>query len=93
MKFMTVVLLGGIIDNHFSEGVAWRAKEVLELVHIDVCGPMHTSFHSKNRYFTLFIVDYSRVTWVYFLKMKARRNNSQLAILHGENGVSERKIK
>ena len=29
----------------FSNGVAWRAKEKLELVHTDMCCPMNTLSH------------------------------------------------
>jgi hypothetical protein len=54
----------------FSKGVAWRAKKMLELVHTDVCGPIPTPSHSQNRYFILFIDDYSRMTWVYFMRQK-----------------------
>ncbi|KAL0341549.1 UNVERIFIED_CONTAM: Retrovirus-related Pol polyprotein from transposon RE1 [Sesamum calycinum] len=49
---------------------SWRAKAVLELIHTDVCGPMRTS-HEQNRYFILFIDDYSRMTWVYFMREKS----------------------
>ncbi|CAH9134446.1 unnamed protein product [Cuscuta epithymum] len=49
----------------------WRAKQILELVHTDVCGPMRTPSVSKNRYFILFIDDYSRMTWVYFFQEKS----------------------
>ncbi|KAL0359481.1 UNVERIFIED_CONTAM: Retrovirus-related Pol polyprotein from transposon TNT 1-94 [Sesamum angustifolium] len=49
---------------------SWRAKAVLELIHTDVCGPMRTPSHEQNRYFILFIDDYSRMTWVYFMREK-----------------------
>ncbi|KAL0430353.1 UNVERIFIED_CONTAM: Retrovirus-related Pol polyprotein from transposon TNT 1-94 [Sesamum radiatum] len=49
----------------------WRAKAVLELIHTDVCGPMRTPSHEQNRYFILFIDDYSRMTWVYFMREKS----------------------
>ena len=42
----------------------------MELIHTDVCGPMRTPSHGNNRYFILFIDDFSRMTWVYFLKEK-----------------------
>ena len=60
--------------NHrlpFPKGVAWRAKEPLELVHTDVCGPMSINSNGGNRYFILFIDDFTRMTWVYFLKQKS----------------------
>jgi transposase InsO family protein len=55
----------------FPKGVAWRAKRPLELVHTDVCGPMHTPSHLQNRYFILFIDDFTRMTWVYFMRQKS----------------------
>ncbi|KAL0323577.1 UNVERIFIED_CONTAM: Retrovirus-related Pol polyprotein from transposon TNT 1-94 [Sesamum angustifolium] len=55
----------------FPSGTSWRTKAVLELIHTDVCGPMRTPSHEQNRYFILFIDDYSRMTWVYFIREKS----------------------
>ncbi|KAL0343662.1 UNVERIFIED_CONTAM: Retrovirus-related Pol polyprotein from transposon TNT 1-94 [Sesamum angustifolium] len=55
----------------FPSGTSWRAKAVLELIHTDVCGPMRTPSHEQNRYFIIFIDDYSRMTWVYFMREKS----------------------
>ena len=49
-----------------------RAREPLELIHSDVCGPFNPPSFSKNRYFLLFIDDFSCKTWVYFLKEKSQ---------------------
>ncbi|KAM1496365.1 hypothetical protein ACFXTO_030979 [Malus domestica] len=60
--------------NHrepFPKESMWRAKEPLELIHSDVCGPMQTSSLSGNRYFITFIDDFSRMCWVYFLRNKS----------------------
>ena len=66
---------GCVLGKHhrlsFPKGVAWRAKKQLELVHTDVCGPMQTPSHAQNRYFILFIDDYTRMTWVYFMRQKS----------------------
>jgi len=43
---------------------------MLDLVHIDVCGPMQPPSHSQNSYFILFIDHYSHATWVYFMKQR-----------------------
>ncbi|RZB68411.1 Retrovirus-related Pol polyprotein from transposon TNT 1-94 [Glycine soja] len=64
-------LLGKQHRFPFSTSGAWRAKDLLELIHTDVCGPMRTPSHGNNRYFILFIDDFSRMTWVYFLKEKS----------------------
>ena len=45
-----------------------RAKKSFELIHANVCGPISLG---KNNYFLLFNDDFSRKTWVYFLKQKS----------------------
>jgi hypothetical protein len=47
-----------------------RSKGALDLIHSDVCGPMSVESVSGSKYFVLFIDDYSRKTWIYFLKTK-----------------------
>ena len=55
----------------FPVNKAWRAVEKLQLIHIDVCGPMRTASLNGNRYFMVLIDDFSRMCWVYFLKQKS----------------------
>lgn len=55
----------------FPSGTARRASHKLELVHTDVCGPMRTPSLDNSKYFILFIDDFSRMTWVYFLKERS----------------------
>lgn len=49
----------------------WRAKEVLELIHSDICGPISPTSTSGLRYILSFIDDCSRKAWVFFLKEKS----------------------
>ena len=63
--------LGKHHRQSFPKGVAWRAKKVLELVHTDICGPMSTPSQGNNKYFVLFIDDFTRMTWVFFMKQKS----------------------
>ena len=42
----------------------------LELVHTDLCGPSRTKILQGYSYFMLFIDDFARMAWVYFLKQK-----------------------
>jgi transposase InsO family protein len=43
----------------------------LDLVHSDVCGPMSSPSLSGCLYYVIFIDDYSRKCWIYFLKAKS----------------------
>jgi len=45
------------------------SSEVLQLVHSDLCGPMHIKSHGGSRYFLSFTDDFSRYKVVYFLKV------------------------
>ena len=49
----------------------YRAKEVLELVHSDLCGPLSTSARGGYEYFITFIDDYSRYGYIYLMHHKS----------------------
>ena len=84
----------------FPKVGSWRAKEKLELVHSDVCGPMSLSSIGGCKYFLTFIDDYSRMCWVYFLttksqvlekfmefkKMVETQSNAKMKCLRTDNG-------
>ena len=48
-----------------------RSKGILDLIHSDICGPMSSPLLSGCLYYVLFIDDYSRKSWIYFLKAKS----------------------
>jgi transposase InsO family protein len=82
---------GKNIKNPFPKSDS-KAR-VLELIHSDVCGPMPSTSLSGYVYYTSFIDDYSRKTWVYFWKSKDevfRKFKEFNALI--EN-LAERKIK
>ena len=45
-------------------------SKLLELIHSDVCSPIAIPSFSSQKYFVLYIDDYSRKVWVYFVKNK-----------------------
>ena len=50
---------------------SWRAKAPLQLVHADIWGPSSTPSFGGRRYFLLFVDDYTRMMWVYFIQQKS----------------------
>ncbi|RDY09484.1 hypothetical protein CR513_06137, partial [Mucuna pruriens] len=64
-------LLGKHARRSFPKEAKSRANEPLQLMHTDICGPIDLPSFSKNKYFLLFINDFNRKTWVYFLKHKS----------------------
>ena len=48
-----------------------RGKDLLELIHTDVCGPFRSSTRHGERYFVTFTDDFSRYGYVYLIKHKS----------------------
>jgi hypothetical protein len=63
-------MLGKNIKKAFPSSDS-RAQGILDLVHCDVCGPMSSPSLSGCLYYVIFIDDYSRKCWIYFLKAKS----------------------
>ena len=63
-------VLGKRHREMFEKGKYWHAKEPLQLIHSDICGPLEFPSLSHTVYFPTFIDDFSRKSWVYFLKIK-----------------------
>jgi hypothetical protein len=49
----------------------WRSNQKLQLIHIDVAGPMSTPSIKGSRYYILFIDDFTRMCWIFFMKFKS----------------------
>ena len=59
-------------QNHMSfPRKSTREKEILELVHSDVFGPMSMPSLGGSRYYVPLIDDFSGMTWIYFIKKKS----------------------
>ena len=64
-------ILGKHHREKFPVEKAWRATKSLLLVHSDICGPMQTLSLTESKYFLIFVDDFSRLIWVFFLKEKS----------------------
>lgn len=45
-----------------------RSKDILDLIHSDMCGPVSGKSLEGHLYYVTFINDHSRKTWLYLLK-------------------------
>lgn len=61
--------LGEMTSSSFSSKV-YSTEHILDLVHIDLCGSISTKNYHGDKYFILFVDDYSRMMYVMFLKVK-----------------------
>lgn len=72
-----------------SHRQVFESLKMSMLVHADLCGPMSIESSSGSRYFLLFTDDYSRMSWVYFLKLKSNAFDHFMkfkALVEKENG-------
>lgn len=63
--------LSGKLTKKPFEGTNERAKELLELIHSDVCGPFSHEARGGYRYFVTFTDDFSRYGYVYLMRHKS----------------------
>ncbi|KAJ9556430.1 hypothetical protein OSB04_011044 [Centaurea solstitialis] len=63
-------LLGKMTKAPFT-GTCERGKDLLDIVHTDVCGPFRSATRHDERYFVTFIDDFSRYGYVYLIKHKS----------------------
>ena len=65
-----------------------RAAGVLDLIHSDICGPMSSVSLTGFEYYISFIDDYSRKTWIYFLRSK--KSELVLRVFQGFKALVEK---
>jgi 5'-3' exoribonuclease 2 len=68
-----MILVGKQFRKSFLKESTSRVSQPLQEIHVDVCGPIKPCLFGRNLFFFFFtfIDDYSRKTWVYFLKEKS----------------------
>ena len=71
LSFCEGCLAGKMCRKPFPAVGEIRSMRKLQLVHSDVCGPMHTHSIGGAKYFVTFIDDYTRCCAVYFMKHKS----------------------
>lgn len=49
-----------------------RSEDLLNVIHMDIAGPMEVKSLGGSRYYLLFVDDYSRMAFIYFLKEKSQ---------------------
>ena len=47
-----------------------KAREIMEIIHTNVCGPFKTTEFNEEKYFISFIDDYSKIARIYCIKSK-----------------------
>lgn len=69
-KLCEACLAGKLTRTPFPAQSLFRSERPLELVSMDLCGPITPETQAGNRYFMLVVDDCTRYMWVYLLKTK-----------------------
>jgi transposase InsO family protein len=72
---------------------AKRSYEILEIIHIDICGPCSTPCLNGQRYFISFIDDHTRFMYLYLLTDKVKALNAFKTYKVEVEKQKEKKIK
>ena len=70
----------------------YRAKERLELVHGELCGPITPATPSGKRYFLLLIDDLTRYVWLALIVMKDEAATAIIRLQAGAESESSCKL-
>nr|GFB62565.1 retrovirus-related Pol polyprotein from transposon TNT 1-94 [Tanacetum cinerariifolium] len=62
--------LGKAKQKSFQTKTTPRFNRRLQLLHMDLCGPMRVESINGRKYVLVIVDDYSRYTWTYFLRSK-----------------------
>nr|GEY81099.1 hypothetical protein [Tanacetum cinerariifolium] len=62
--------LGKAKRNPFQTKTTPSSKKRLQLLHMDLCGPMRVESINGKKYVLVIVDDYSRYTWIHFLRSK-----------------------
>nr|GEV76799.1 hypothetical protein [Tanacetum cinerariifolium] len=62
--------LGKAKRKSFQSKITPSSKRRLQLLHMDLCGPMRVVSINGKRYVLVIVDDYSRYTWTHFLRSK-----------------------
>ena len=78
--------------KHTKKG-ATRSTKLLEIIHTDICGPFDTLSFGKEKYFIIFIDDFSCYDYIYLLHEKSQAMNALKVYITEVERQLEREVK
>ena len=83
------------VRSSFKSKNQVSTSKPLELIHMDVCGPMRVQSIGGSKYILVLVDDYSRFTWTIFIRSKSEvfnRFKEQAPILEKSQNLSLKSI-
>jgi hypothetical protein len=77
-----------------TKKAATRSTKLLEIIHTDICGSFDTPLFGKEKYFIIFIDDFSRYGYIYLLHEKSQTVNAfEVYITEVERQLEKKNVK
>ncbi|WVY89239.1 hypothetical protein V8G54_034753 [Vigna mungo] len=86
-------IVGKQARRPFKKQLEPRSKERLEVLHSDVCGLIEPPTLAGNKYFVMFVDEFSRMIWVFFMKQKNENRwwgeytSREFEVFYQDNGI------
>ena len=80
-KVCEACVKGKKITSSFKSRKQVRSSRTLELLHMDLCGPLKIQSRSGKKYILVIVDDYSRFTRTKFLSSKAETSDVLIVFL------------
>ena len=61
--------IGQMGKTNFKSKI-YQSEDILEIVHTDLCGPTGVEIYTREKFFIIFVDDYSRMMTVMYLREK-----------------------
>nr|GFD34730.1 putative ribonuclease H-like domain-containing protein [Tanacetum cinerariifolium] len=85
--------LGKAKRKSFHSKLTLSSKRQLQLLHMDLCGPMRVASINGKRYVLVIVDDYSRYTWTHFLRSKDEKPEVLIDFLRLVQRVLQAKVR
>ena len=79
--------------RHIVKKAATRSTQLLEIIHTDICGPFDVPSFGGEKYFLIFIDDFSRYGYVYLLHEKFRAVDTLEVFINEVEQQLDKKVK
>ena len=63
--------MGKLVNLDMPKQVMTRAAQPMEVIHMDLKGPISTPSFSGHKYIVIFVDDYSHFSWIFFIHSKS----------------------
>ena len=91
--FKCTVCIESKVHNLPFKNNRTEARQIMEIIHTDVCGPFKTTGFNGEKYFISFIDDYSKIARIYCIKSKDEVFDSIVQFINEAENLTGKRLK